>query len=76
VETLHTVRAAIIEHVCKRMPHDPVTSNELLARVSLLLPPGSDAAYILSTMLIEMLEAGEIERFEDEERGTVYVRDC
>jgi hypothetical protein len=30
----------------------------------------------LDETLTRMLRAGQIETFEDEERGTVYVRDC
>lgn len=68
------IENAICAHICERMPDDPATYVEL---VNVAIECRSSITSVeLDELIARMLRAGQIEQFEDEERGTVYVRDC
>jgi hypothetical protein len=71
-----TIEDAICAHICERDANDSARYDDLKPVIAPLLPVGENADFVLSNTLPAMIQAGKIETFEDEERGTVYVRDC
>jgi len=66
--TVTDLERLIVDLVCQRGPHNPPTFRDFADSI----PPTAD----LSGILRKMIGTGALETFEDEERGTVYVRDC
>lgn len=65
---MYDAEQTIIDFICERGPHDPPTFHEIADIVP-------TEVRLLAT-LRHMIETGAIETMQDEERGTVYVRDC
>jgi hypothetical protein len=66
------IENAICTYIYGREPTNPATFADLFLAVRSGLGPG----VLLKDVLAAMVEAGKIETFEDEERGTICVRDC
>lgn len=65
---MNTAEQIIVDFVCERGPHNPPALEEIANRVPITA--------IIGGIVERMVEAGEIEQFKDDERGTVYTRDC
>jgi hypothetical protein len=68
------IENAICTHICQREPTNPDRYDDLKAIIAPLLPAGENADFTLSAELPAMIDGGQIESFEDDERGMVYVR--
>lgn len=69
-----SIEDAICNHVCQREPTNPATYFELV-QVAATREPLITSGEI-DDILEAMVNSGQLKAFEDEERGTIYVRDC
>ncbi|QIK77986.1 hypothetical protein G7077_02735 [Sphingomonas piscis] len=68
------IEQAICNYVWQREPSNPATYQDLVGVALKSMPMIGDND--LTALLGRLIRAGKIEQFEDDERGTVYTRDC